>query len=82
MLNQRTRLNEKLVTSKTKAGGLLEPRDSKSDWIAWEDQKERMERNERQMIDRQIEDNKYIIGRSLLYTLKSLTITFLYIYYI
>lgn len=46
MLNQRTRLNEKIVTSKTKAGGLLEPRDSKSDWIAWEDQKERMERKE------------------------------------
>lgn len=64
MLNQRTRLNEKIVTSKTKAGGLLEPRDSKSDWEAWEDEKERMERkkydkekkNGRQT-DRQIEDN-------------------------
>lgn len=34
-------MKKKKVTSKTKAGGLLEPRDSKSDWTAWEDQKER-----------------------------------------
>lgn len=46
-------MGKKNVTSKTKARGLLEPRDSKSDWTAWEDQKERKERNEKQMIDRQ-----------------------------